>query len=470
MEYEPDPEKTRVTPLVPITLFACMPLVLWLFTRHPRNPRIAVIIGFLFSFMFLPNHHYPLPLFPDYDKISAAGYAVLIGTGIFHPALFQKIRFSPWDLPLLIWCGVPFLTSISNGLGAYDGVNAALGRIIQWGVPYLIGRMYFDQRKGFEELMLGFFIGTLVYIPFCLYEVVMSPRLHRIIYGFHPHSFGQAKRGGGWRPVVFMHHGLMNSMWMVSGLLSGIALAVSGRLRDQLPKLLLPFRLFLIPALAVTVVLLKSTGALALFLVGLLLFFTTRSFRLTLPLRLILLIPTLYVITRSTGLWDGQNLIRGVASIASVERTGSLAYRIDNETILTEHAWKRPLLGWGEWKRSFVKDDEGEIVSVPDGLWILAFGKSGYIGLAALIGLFFVPPYLFIKRFPPARWKEPAITAILSAPLLICIFAIDSLLNDMYNPLMLIMAGGLVGMHLNPDAEETLLDTLPALPPIPRLL
>ena len=321
-----------------------------------------------------------------------------------------------------------------------------------------------------EHLCFGFFFGTLVYIPFCLYEVVMSPRLHRIVYGFHPHSFGQAKRGGGWRPVVFMHHGLMNSMWMVSGFLSGFSLALSGRLKSLMPKFARPFTLPLLLALFVTILLLKSTGALALLLLGILVLVFTRITRISIPLRVLMILPTLYVITRSTNTWDGQNLINAVASIASVERTGSLEYRINNETILSEHAWKRPLLGWGEWKRSFVTNDEGEIISVPDGLWILAFGKSGYIGLAALIALFFVPPFLFLKNFPSARWREPEVVAILAAPLLIMLFALDSLLNDMFNPLMLLLAGGLVGLYLNPDAEENTLQPESAPPDTPRLL
>jgi hypothetical protein len=151
-----------------------------------------------------------------------------------------------------------------------------------------------------EHLCFGFFFGTLVYIPFCLYEVVMSPRLHRIVYGFHPHSFGQAKRGGGWRPVVFMHHGLMNSMWMVSGFLSGFSLALSGRLKSLMPKFARPFTLPLLLALFVTILLLKSTGALALLLLGILVLVFTRITRISIPLRVLMILPTLYVITRST--------------------------------------------------------------------------------------------------------------------------------------------------------------------------
>lgn len=41
-----------------------------------------------------------------------------------------------------------------------------------------------------------------------LYEVRLSPQLHRIFYGYFPHSFAQQVRGGGFRPVVFLQHGL----------------------------------------------------------------------------------------------------------------------------------------------------------------------------------------------------------------------------------------------------------------------
>jgi hypothetical protein len=455
-----------MTPLVPLMMFGSIPFILWLFTTHKDHVHFAVIAGYLAAFMFLPNHHYPLPLFPDFDKISAAGYAVLLGAFLYDSSRFKVLHFSAWDLPILIWCGVPFFTSLSNGLGAYDGLNALLGRGIQWGVPYLIGRMYFRDLKSMEQLCFGFFIGTLIYMPLCWFEVVMSPRLHRIIYGFHPHDFGQAKRGGGWRPVVFMHHGLMNSMWMVSGFLAGLALACAGRLKAYFPPAFRNFTFPLLVVLFVTLILLKSTGALGLLLLGIGLLLVSRILRLSIPIRMVMILPTLYVVTRSTNLWDGQNLIEAVASIASEERTGSLAYRIDNETILSEHAWKRPLLGWGEWKRSFVTNALGQIISVPDGLWILAFGKSGYVGLSALMALFLVPVYLFLKKLPAKRWRDPTVAAILSAPILLLLFALDSLLNDMFNPLMLLLAGGLVGMYLNPSPEhegETLIvDGTPA--------
>jgi len=443
-----------VTPLVPLTMFSCIPLILVLFQRWMSRPRLAVITGFLFCFLFLPNHAYALPLVPDYDKINAACYGVLIGTAVFHPDIFQRFRFTVWDVPIVVWCVVPLFTSLSNGLGLYDGVNSLLGQTIQWGVPYLLGRLYFCSRQALEDLAVGFFIGALVYIPFCLWEVVMSPRLHRIIYGFHPHDFSQAKRGGGWRPVVFMHHGLMNAMFMLSGFLAGWTLLLSGRLKKVMPPVVRPFAGAALLVLFITMILLKSTGALGLMAMGLVLLLGVKLIPTSLPVNILMVLPLLYVTTRSTDLWSGQNLIDAAASIASEERTGSLSYRIYNETILSDHAWERPLLGWGGWKRSFVTNADGEILSVPDGMWILAFGKNGYIGLYALMLVFVTPVALFLKHFPAKRWREPEVFAILCMPVLILVFALDSLLNDMFNPLMLLLAGGIVGMYLQSDSEE----------------
>lgn len=52
-------------------------------------------------------------------------------------------------------------------------------------------------------------IAGLIYTVPMLYEIRMSPQLHTIFYGYFPHSFGQQARGGGFRPVVFMGHGLL---------------------------------------------------------------------------------------------------------------------------------------------------------------------------------------------------------------------------------------------------------------------
>ncbi|NCA89537.1 MAG: O-antigen ligase domain-containing protein [Gammaproteobacteria bacterium] len=435
-----------MTPMVPLAMFGWLPFSLWLFSR--LNPRHAVIAAFALGWMFLPQYSYGITGLPDYSKVTAIGIGILLGTFFFNPQVLSRFRLHVLDIPLIVWCLVPFFTSISNDLGPYDGISGALNRSAMWGLPYFIGRLYFDDRQALGELAFGLFIAGLIYMPFCLWEVVMSPRLHKIVYGWHPHDFGQAKRGGGFRPVVFMEHGLMVGMWTVTAFLSGFQLLRSGWLVANFPK----YKTFWMPAvllLLVTVILNKSTGAMMLMVLGVLILYTLQTTRKAFLFFLVLILPLAYVITRGTGYWDGQNLINAVASVASEERVGSLAFRMDNENVLSVRAKERPLLGWGAYGRSFVRDEEGKPTSVPDGLWILAFGQSGMIGLSALLTLLLLPPLLFIRLYPPRLWGETSIQAIAANPLLMVLFTLDSLFNAMFNPLILLLAGGITSLWLN---------------------
>ena len=60
-----------------------------------------------------------------------------------------------------------------------------------WGVPYLIGRFYFNDAAGTRDLALGLLLGGILYLPFCLFEIRMSPVLHTTLYGLHPASIYQ---------------------------------------------------------------------------------------------------------------------------------------------------------------------------------------------------------------------------------------------------------------------------------------
>ena len=438
-------------------MFGWLPFSLLLFSR--LQPRHAVIAAFALGWMFLPQHSYGITGLPDYSKISAIGLGILLGTFFFNPQILSRFRIHPLDLPLIAWCLVPFFTSVSNGLGPYDGISGALNRSTMWGLPYFIGRLYFDDRQALGELAFGLFIAGLIYMPFCLWEVVMSPRLHKIVYGWHPHDFGQAKRGGGYRPVVFMEHGLMVGMWMVTAFLSGFQLLRSGWLVRHFPKLKAIWKPAVLLLLA-TVILNKSTGAMMLMVLGVLMLYLLQTTRRSLPFQLLLLIPLLYVIARGGGFWDGQNLINAMATIASEERVGSLAYRMDNENMLAVRAKERPMLGWGAYGRSFVRDDEGNPISVPDGLWISAFGQNGVIGLSALLSLLIMPPMLFLRLYPPRLWDTVSLQAIAVTPLLMALFTLDSLFNAMFNPLILLLSGGLISLWLNRGADLSETDSL----------
>src|SRR5260370_24213231 len=110
---------------------------------------------------------------------------VLIWSLFFNVVIGLQLCFRLLALPILVWCCVStFVSAITNGLGFYDALSAVIANMLIWGVPYLLGRMYFGSVEGLRELAIGLMIGALAYVPFCLYEVRMSPQLHAKIYGF----------------------------------------------------------------------------------------------------------------------------------------------------------------------------------------------------------------------------------------------------------------------------------------------
>jgi hypothetical protein len=307
----------------------------------------------------------------------------------------------------------------------------------------MVGRLYFNDARSLRLLAYAIVIGGLFYVPLCLLEIRISPQLHRIVYGYHQHQFAQSMRDGGFRPTVFMEHGLMVGMWMATSSLLGVWLWATQGLR----------RLVLRPVgsvgaagplalLLLTTVLCKSYGALALLAMGLVGLFTSRLLRTRALLAALLLVPPLYVATRSTDLFTGQTLVNVAASI-SLERAESLAFRLGNEDMLVDKALQRPLFGWGGWRRARVYDWQGEDVSTTDGQWIIALGDRGLFGLGMLLIALLLPPLRILGNAPVAHWREPGVGAAVGLAMVLVLYAIDSLLNAMKNPVFLLIAGAL---------------------------
>ena len=108
-------------------------------------------------------------------------------------------------------------------------------------------------------------LGGLIYVPLCLFEIRMSPQLHSILLRFLAARRHGDTRFGGWRPSVFLECGLELGLWMTATCLVGFVLWHQGRQRRVYGLPVLP----LLFVLLVTTVLCKSTGALALLVMGL---------------------------------------------------------------------------------------------------------------------------------------------------------------------------------------------------------
>jgi hypothetical protein len=422
-----------------------IPIILYLFQRYPAQQ--AVIIGFITAWLFLPQAEFPLPGLPDYTKISATCYGVLLASVIYDFKRFKRFQFSLIDLPMLIWCICPFFSSLSNDLGIYDGIAAIVSQTITWGIPYFLGRIYLDNLAGLSKLAFGIFIGGIVYIPLCLIEVRFSPQLHRIVYGYHAHSFAQTMRYGGFRPTVFMQHGLEVGMWMMAATLIGIWLWKAGCIKQIYG---IPIS-WLVVALLVTFIFLKSTGAYLLLFLGIIILLIAWQFNTSITMILLILAITFYLGQNTiTSEHFTNQFINSLENVFPADRIRSLQFRLDNEMILKEKAQQRILFGWGGWGRNRVYDYnwENELVdiSIADSLWIITFGINGLVGLVSLFSVFFTPIISFITICPSSNWSRREIAPVAALVVVLTLYTLDCLLNAMINPIFIVAFGGITGL------------------------
>jgi len=436
--------------LVPVTMFGWVPFVCWLFSKlHPRQ---AAAIAFAMAWMFLPVASIPLKGLPDLTKVTVTCAGIFIAAWFFDRQRLLNFKIMAVDIPMLLWCTCPFFSSVFNGLGAYDGLSESMYQSFTWGLPYFVARVYFADLEGLNTLGIVIMVGGLIYVPFCLEEILMSPQLHRLTYGFHQHSFLQTMRGGGFRPMVFMEHGLMAAMWMVSASMLGLWMAYAKVLPKQFSSL--PYGTYLrkcpvwllLAVLLITTVLMKSTGAFVLFVVGLSTLYFSNKWKTTIIVWLLVCIPPSYMVLRSTGLWNGENISTAVAEKFSEERGQSLQFRFDNEKILVEKALDGSFFGWGGWNRSRVFDEEGKDISVTDGLWIITLGSKGIYGLILLTVVVLLPVVLLLFRSTPAQWHTKEWGTVAAMSMLLLLYMIDNLLNGMVNPVFMLFNGGICGL------------------------
>lgn len=428
-----------MTFLAPLALVGWIPLCAALYAR--LNPRRALIVSFIGGWLFLPLTSIPIAgLVPDLNKSTAIYAGVLLGMALFDRAAFSRWRLSWVDVPVVVWLLTPFVSSLANGLGIYDGLSAVLQQTLNWGIPYGLGRIYFSRVDALRDLAFAILIGGLVYVPLCWLEMLNGPDLHYYVYGVLPDAVGDAFRFGGWRPIVFMSHGLMVAVWMTAASLCGVVLYLSGALARWGRR----------PSAVVVIVLIGTTFALK-----------SVNAWLLLPFVLVLLLGSVrwqrpwlvwgasaligfYLLLRLTGLWYGLELGTLTSEILPDKR-GSVLFRVVNEIQIAERARLQPIWGWGRWGRAFVGRPGGLPVLAADSLWIMAFGQLGTVGLIALLGVLFLPTLLFTASISPRQWLTLAIAPITACAFVVLVFALDSLANAMPVPMYILAAGGVTG-------------------------
>ena len=415
-------------------LFAYIPFAFVLFIFLP--PRRAVIYDFLVAWLFLPMSHLPLHGFTDLNKMSVACVGTLAAALVFDSPTVFSFRPKVWDIPMLVWCVCPFVSSIGNGWGPYDAFSEVAYQVTSWGLPYFIGRIYFNDLKGLRELAIGIVAGGLVYAPLCWFEIRMSPQLNVWVYGYHQHSFAQTLRYGGYRPMVFMEHGLAVAMWMATASLTAFWLWRCKAVDKVLGVSIGWSSVILIG----TTLCLRSVGAEFLMILGLGTLALTGWSKSRVWILLLTLVPPLWITIRVTNVWDGKNLVEFMQQF-DARSAESLGVRFHSEHVLSARALQHPIYGWTPWFFLTHKDNI-ELHGIPDQLWIIAFGQYGLIGLISVTTSLLAPIWLVASRIPVRYWKQAAAAPPAALAMLLTLHMCDNLFNAMVNPIFIICAGG----------------------------
>lgn len=425
--------------LVPIALVAFLALVGVCFAL--LEPRRAALSTMLAGWLFLPHFDGRLSFFVFHSKPAFVPAVVFLGSLAFDTARWRRFRPHLFDLPAALLCLAPFVTALQNGFGAYEAASATLEATASWGAPYLLGRVYLGHPHGLKELASSLVGAALLYVPFCLWEVRMSPQLHYLLYGFRTSGFDTVSRFGGYRPDVFMQTGLAVGMFMSSATLSAVWL---WRTRALKTVARIPLA-WACAVLALTTVACKSLGAILLLVLGLAVLEGTRRLRSPVLVLALALTPSAYCAARISG-WDAEPVI-DFARMASEERAGSVRFRVSNERVLIQKAMSRPWFGWGRFGRSFVYDEFGRMVVV-DSMWIIAFGIGGFATLAAIGAVLALPPLLLSRALSARHWGDPRVAPAATLAISVLLWAVDDLLNSMMSPIYPLIGGALVSLVL----------------------
>jgi hypothetical protein len=293
-----------------------------------------------------------------------------------------------------------------------------------------MGRLYFSDREGPRRLSIAVVASATLYIPFCVYEMVMGKDWFLRSFLFRIPTGGDYRLGG-WRPLVMLTNGLELVSWMS---LSTVMATWLWACRERWQRPYLPAWLPPIALLLTTIACRGIYGyvilTLGLSAIGLILL--TRSRWVLVPF---LLVPVLYVGLRSTGLWDARILV-SMAGLLGDREVSSVGLRLTMEDQFIKESLGHDLifgLG-GRYADSWA-----------DGWWLILLKRGGLLALASHYATFLLPAVLFLFR---RSTRSVVASAAAGLALFLILHMIDSLHNTPLIAVSTLLGGSLTGFYL----------------------
>ena len=383
----------------------------------------ALIWGIIVPYLFLPEaFSIDLPGLPDLDKTMMVSLGILIIFVTNRSSIDPAPRES--EAPLLrflLLVGIimiltaPSLTVLNNQEALRFGNTVIPGLPLKESItdpiittlsiaPYYFARRYLATPQAHRKMLMVLTIMGLLYSVLMLIEMRLSPQLHRWIYGFHQHSFLQHIRDG-YRPMVFLYHGLFVGFFICTCVLAALGLWKAGQgVKWLIAAGWLLVMLLMSNNLGATVICFLMT---AVYLV------TGRWIQILFAMSIGFVI-FLSPVFRGAGIVPVEQISAAAATVSEA-RSKSLGTRLRNEDISLERALEKPLTGWGRWGRNQAYNEAGEVVTIQEGVWILAITVNGWYGYLGLFSVLTLPAMFMIgvwrrKEIPPETFALMAIT------------------------------------------------------------
>lgn len=434
---------------------AYLMLMLWpfiataLFRRLPREK--ALIWSILAAYMLLPPlANFNLPAVPDMDKFTIANLCALALTVW---VLDEKISFLPRSLVgkvlIVLYVISPFATAMTNpdpirivagdvpALRLYDSAATVSYQFIAL-IPFFLASTLLRAEAGMRAVIGALLVAGLIYSLPMLLEARLSPQINVWVYGFFAHDFSQSMRGSGFRPMVFMPHGLWVAFFALMTTMAALILLKTCRAEDR------PRQFMIFVYLLFVLVMCRSVGPMvyALGLIPVILFLP-RRWQVMIAAALGVLVIT-YPLLRGAHLVP-LDAILDYAYALSPERHQSFNFRVMNEEELLARAAYKPLFGWGGYGRNLIMDPiTGRILTIPDGQWIIVLGTYGWLGYIAEFGLL-VMPLMYLGREALLQKSAAFSPFACTVALIYAANLVDLLPNATLIPFTWLMAGALMG-------------------------
>ena len=333
------------------------------------------------------------PLIPPLDKFTIPAMTTFLLCWMKGPQspppprslLIYLIAAALFLSPILSTLNNSYELQIGNrslpGFYPIDGLKLAFHNAIML-APFFVGMRFFSSEDARATLLRSLPVAALFYSIPMLFEIRMSPQLHRWVYGFFPNSFAQQYRDGGFRPVVFLSHGLEVAIFASMAVIGAmIMMRAKLKIYRKPPTLVAAY-------LAAVLVLCKTLGATIYAIVAAPIILLTGPRTWMRAAIAIVLVICAYPMLRTFDLIPVHHITELADSI-SAERSSSFQMRVNNEDILLAKANQKPLFGWGAWGRNRVYEQgSGQDISVTDGTWITQYGLYGWLGYLSYFGLF----------------------------------------------------------------------------------